>query len=64
MSTVAEIENALQRIPVHDARKVAEWLQNYLEEKWDRLSDAPMNNLVTDTWEKLGPPPDVDYNKL
>lgn len=64
MSTVAEIESALQKIPVDDARKVADWLQNYLDQKWDHLSDAPMNNLVADTWEKLGPPPEVDYDKL
>jgi hypothetical protein len=26
--------------------------------------EAPMDNLVADTWEKLGPAPDVDYDKL
>ena len=40
MSTVAEIESALQKIPVDDARKVADWLQHYLDEKWDRQIDA------------------------
>jgi len=40
MSTVAEIESALQKIPVDDARKVADWLQQYLDEKWDRQIDA------------------------
>jgi hypothetical protein len=29
-----------------------------------REVEAPMDNLVADTWEKLGPPPDVDYDKL
>ena len=40
MSTVAEIENALQKLPVEDAWKVAGWLQHYLDEKWDRQIDA------------------------
>ena len=39
MSTVAEIENALQMLPVDDARKVADWLQHYLDEKWDKQID-------------------------
>ncbi len=29
-----------------------------------REAEAPMDNLVADTWEKLGPPPEVDYDKL
>lgn len=35
MSTVIEIEDALQRLPVSKAREVAGWLQEYLDEKWD-----------------------------
>ena len=42
MSTVAEIENALQSLPVDEARKIADWLQDYLDEKWDRQIDADM----------------------
>ena len=40
MSTVAEIENALQKLPVEEAWKVAGWLQHYLDEKWYRQIDA------------------------
>ena len=40
MSTVVEIEKALQKIPVEDARKIADWLQQYLDEKWDEQIDA------------------------
>lgn len=40
MSTVAEIENALQTLPVDDAWKVAGWLQQYLDDQWDRQIDA------------------------
>ena len=36
MSTVAEIEKALKALPVQDARVVADWLEEYLEEQWDR----------------------------
>lgn len=36
MSTVAQIEEALRAIPVPEARKIADWLQDYLDEKWDR----------------------------
>lgn len=35
MSTVAEIENALKKLPLKDARTVAAWLQSYLDEQWD-----------------------------
>jgi hypothetical protein len=29
-----------------------------------RALEIPMDGLVADTWDKLGPPPDVDYDKL
>ena len=35
MNTVVAIEKALQTLPVEDARKVAGWLQAYLDEIWD-----------------------------
>jgi hypothetical protein len=39
MSTVLEIEMALQALPVGDVKKVADWLQHYLDEKWDEQID-------------------------
>jgi len=36
MSTVTEIEDALRALPVDQARSVADWLQDYLEDQWDR----------------------------
>ena len=39
MSTVSEIENALRALPVKNAREVAGWLQDYLDEKWDKQID-------------------------
>jgi hypothetical protein len=53
MSTVAEIENALQEIPVNDAWKVADWLQEYLDSKWDKQIDADIAAGKLDPlWEK------------
>ena len=47
MSTVAEIENALRGLPLQDARVVADWLQEYLEDQWDRqiARDAELGKL-------------------
>ena len=44
MSTVADIEKALQTIPLEDARRVADWLQHYLDEKWDTQMDADIDS--------------------
>lgn len=35
MNTVAEIEEALRALSVDEARAVADWLQEYLEEQWN-----------------------------
>ncbi len=47
MSTVVEIENALRALPIDQARSVADWLQDYLEDQWDRqiASDAQAGKL-------------------
>ena len=59
MSTVAEIENALQALPVHDAWTVAGWLQHYLDEKWDRQIDA---DLAAGKLDKLAEKAMGDYH--
>lgn len=43
MSTVVEIEKALETLPIEDARKIADWLQRYLDEKWDKQIDADIS---------------------
>ena len=58
MSTVAEIENALQTLPMDDAWKVAGWLQHYLDEKWDRQIDA---DIATGSLDKLADQALADY---
>ena len=58
MSTVAEIEKALTTIPLEEARKVAGWLQHYLDEKWDTQIDA---DIATGRLDKLADKAIEDY---
>ena len=49
----------------HQPETVLRELRQYLEFlKCQNEKEAPMETLVADTWEKLGPAPDVDYDKL
>jgi hypothetical protein len=50
MKTVVEIESALQALPVGDAQKVADWLQRYLDDKWDEQID---NDIAAGRLDKL-----------
>ena len=53
MSTVAEVESALRQMPVPDARAVADWLQEYLDQQWDEQIDADIAAGRLDTpWHK------------
>jgi hypothetical protein len=53
MSTVVEIERALQTLPVEEARKVADWLQRYLDERWDKQIDGDIaSGRLDKMWEK------------
>ena len=40
MTTLLEIESAIQKLPEAEARHLSAWLQTYLEEKWDRQLEA------------------------
>ncbi len=51
----------IKRQPETVAREILHYLK-FLERQ--RAAEAPMDNLVADTWEKLGPAPEVDYAKL
>jgi len=42
-------------------REVLRYLK-FLEHQ--RATETQMEDLIADTWEKLGPAPDVDYDKL
>jgi hypothetical protein len=36
MKNLSDIENAIENLPESDARQLAEWLQKYLDDLWDR----------------------------
>lgn len=51
MNALPEIEAAIQQLPEKDVRQLVTWLQNYLDEKWDRqmiedLSTGKLNALI------------------
>jgi hypothetical protein len=49
----------------HQPETVAQEVLHYLKFiERRRESEAPMDSVVADTWEKLGPAPGVDYDKL
>jgi hypothetical protein len=44
---------------------VAREILHYLKfRERHRDTETPMDSVVSDTWKKLGPPPEVDYDKL
>jgi hypothetical protein len=55
VSTILEIESAVQKLPLAEARRLHEWLRNYLHD-----AESSLEPSVADTWEKLGPAPAVD----
>ena len=49
----------------HQPEPVLRELRHYLDFlKRQRETEAPLENLVADTWEKLGPAPELDYDRL
>ena len=40
MSTVAEIEQAIQKLTPQEIKAVADWLQEFREEMWDQQIEA------------------------
>jgi len=40
MSTVQEIESAIQRLPERDVLTLTQWLDDYAEQQWDKRLDA------------------------
>ncbi len=59
MSTTVEIEQALQKLPLEEARKIADWLQHYLDEKWDQQIDG---DIAAGRLDKLADKAMTDYN--
>jgi superfamily I DNA and/or RNA helicase len=44
MTTLLEIEAAIKQLPERDARKLAAWLQAYLDERWDRQIEEDLTS--------------------
>jgi hypothetical protein len=42
MTNLLEIEAAIKQLPENDVRQLATWLQNYLNEKWDRQIESDL----------------------
>ena len=52
MTTLTEIEAAIAQLPKQDTRQLAEWLQEYLDEMWDRqieqdLAAGKLDSLIS-----------------
>ena len=61
MSSQEMLIEEIKRQPELVAREILHYLKS-LEQQ--RQPEIPMDNLVADTWEKLGPAPDVDYDRI
>jgi hypothetical protein len=49
----------------HQPEPVLRQLRRYLDFlKHQRETEPPMDEVVADTWEKLGPAPELDYDQL
>ena len=42
MTTLPEIEAAIKQLPEGDIRQLSVWLQEYLDEMWDRQIEADL----------------------
>ena len=51
----------IKRQPEPVVREVLRYLKFLARQ---RKGESPMDKLVAETWEELGPPPEVDYDKL
>jgi hypothetical protein len=42
MTTLPEIESAIQQLPESDIRQLSGWIQTYLDEIWDRQIESDL----------------------
>ena len=42
MNTRLEVESAIKQLPEDEVRHLAKWLQDYLDEMWDRQIEADL----------------------
>ena len=51
MKTLSDIEKAIKELPTEEARKLADWLDRYLDDAWDRqmqndLKTGKLDNFI------------------
>ncbi len=61
MSTQEILLQEIKQQPEPVLRELRQYL-DFL--KHQRETEVPMDHTVADTWEKIGPAPDVDYDQL
>ncbi len=61
MSAQEMLIEEIKHQPEPVLREILHYLR-FLERQRDM--ETPMDSLVADTWEKLGPAPEVDYGQL
>jgi hypothetical protein len=61
MSAQEILIEEIKHQPEPVVREVLRYLKS-LEHR--RSAETQMDNLIADTWEKLGPAPEVDYDKV
>jgi hypothetical protein len=71
MSSVQEIEAAIETLPLPERLQLYKDMpqligRNAEDLDWQRLGleNFSQDSIVADTWEKLGPAPEIDYAKL
>ncbi len=61
MSAQEILIEEIKHQPETVAREVLHFLK-FIERQ--RELESPMDSLIADTWEKIGPAPELDYDKL
>jgi hypothetical protein len=59
MKTRLEVESAIKQLPEDEVRNLARWLQEYLDEMWDRqieadLASGNLDRLIAQAEEVIG----------
>ena len=57
MTSRLEIESAIKQLPENEARNLAKWLQEYLNERWDRQLET---DLASGKLDRLIAPAEAD----
>ena len=61
MSAQKMLLEEIKRQPEPVLREVLQYMKSLQRQ---REMEAPMDSVIADSWEKIGPAPEVDYDKL